>query len=78
MFENYLLCVKNKNNPGFECKKFRSFNEADKFFHENFIKSDKLEKSTLLSVSNLYPTKIQELILHYKLSSIFIKQKIVD
>jgi hypothetical protein len=73
------LCVsvkENKNNKflnKFTCKKFDTYEEADKYYKERY---DVVNVSTMLTMCKFTPTCLKEQILNYKLSKIFTQSKI--
>jgi hypothetical protein len=64
------LCI-NNNITNFNCYRFESFIEADKYFNDNINNNI---FSTMLFVSNLWPLFIQKIIVDYKLKNLFVNK----
>ena len=73
-YENVFLCIK-KDITHFECQKFNSFIEADKFFRKNY--KNIVVTSTMITVFKYFPTFVQDFILNHKLKNLFVKSKII-
>ena len=71
---NVYLCIK-KDLVNFECQKFNSFIDADKFFMENY--KDVIIASTMISVFKYFPKFIHNFIVNYELKNLFIKSKMI-
>jgi hypothetical protein len=69
------LCIKHNKNY-YECSKYDSYQIADKVFNEKY-KYEQNISSTMIPVCRFIPIYFHNYILHYKLSKIFIKNKII-
>ncbi len=70
---NVYLCVKRKHM--YECKKFDTYQEADRYYYNNNTYNS--DSSALISVGKFVPKYFHNDILHYKLSDLLIKNKII-
>lgn len=71
--EDIFLCVRTKLTL-FECKKFKDFMEANKYFINKYNKNDEKDIniiSTMIAVNKYFPLFIQKYILEYKLMKLF-------
>lgn len=67
MIDKVYLCVKEKRT--FECKKFGTFLEANKYYKDKYAGKE----STVFTISKLVPSCFDNYIIHNKLSNLFIK-----
>jgi hypothetical protein len=73
MSNSVFLCVKQNNyNNNYNCYKFNSFIEADKYYNQHFNTS-----STMISVFKYLPTFIQNFLIDYKLKKLFVKSTFI-
>ena len=85
IYSDIVLCVKTSVHA-FECYKFNSYDMADKYFKENFSKSNEenfsesnkknIYYSTMVPLSKMWPGFIEPYILQLKMSNIFNNIKI--
>jgi hypothetical protein len=69
------LCVKYNKNY-YECSKYDTYEIADNVFNQKYKYENNIS-STLIPVCRFIPLFFHHYILHYKLSKIFIKNKII-
>ena len=76
MYKNDRIYLCYKQNSGyFECKLFKSFVEADRFFDNNI--NDAFCDSTILSISKYSPVLFDKYILKNRIQNMFCKIKII-
>ena len=72
------LCVKDDSSLNslskFNCKKFDTYEEADTYYKNKY--NHNLNLSTMIPMCKFTPKCLQEKILNYKLSKIFIQSKL--
>lgn len=73
---NIYLCVKEKTNNRYVCKKFDSYQDADSYYRVNYDTSQ-VSKSTMIPICKYIPLCLRPQVINWKLAKITIKSIIL-
>ena len=67
LYSDIILCIKQNKDIYFECKKFKTYEDADQYFQNNYNLNN-IQHSTIVPLSKLWPNYLKEKIIRYKIS----------